>query len=136
MVADEVRKLAEKTMQATKEVETAIKYIQSGTSDAVQEMDETRHRVDSAAEKAEGTGSSLMGVIEETNRMVDMIRGIATAAEQQSSTSEEINSSLSELNNLAQDIQRQIQDAGDSIHQVADMSQDLSTLVGDFNKQE
>ncbi|MDD4952012.1 MAG: methyl-accepting chemotaxis protein, partial [Desulfovibrionaceae bacterium] len=44
VVADEVRKLAEKTMQATKEVEGAIALIQESTTDVVREMGEARDR--------------------------------------------------------------------------------------------
>ncbi|MFP4072014.1 MAG: methyl-accepting chemotaxis protein [Desulfovibrionales bacterium] len=134
VVADEVRKLAEKTMQATKEVEKAITEIQSSTQEAVTEMDTTRTRVDNTTNMAKRAGEVLQDVMEKANRISDMVRNIATAAEQQSATSEEINNNVTQINVLTQESSQGVQQANLAIKEVAEMSMTLRALVEQFNK--
>ncbi|MEW5774070.1 MAG: methyl-accepting chemotaxis protein [Thermodesulfobacteriota bacterium] len=134
VVADEVRKLAEKTMAATKEVETAISAIQATSGEAVSEMSRTRERVNQTRTMAETAGKVLGEIVSQSNRIADMVRNIATAAEQQSSTSEEINTNVTGINALSQRISKSISEANASIHEVADMAQQLSKLVEKFKE--
>jgi len=136
VVADEVRKLAEKTMTATKEVELAIQHIQKSTADAVREMNTAKERVDKTTELAGGAGSVLTQIVDASDHIADMVRSIATAAEQQSATSEEINNNVSEINSLSGKMSQDIQGANDRIREVAEMSRDLARLVEKFRTEE
>jgi methyl-accepting chemotaxis protein len=136
VVADEVRKLAEKTMTATKEVETAILQVQQSTQDAVHEMDAAKRRVDKTTELAGGAGSMLTEIVGASDRIADMVRSIATAAEEQSATSEEINQNVSEINSLSGQMAKDIQTANARIREVAGMSRDLARLVEKFRSEE
>ena len=132
VVADEVRKLAEKTMVATREVEQAIAAIQKSSTDAVQEMSLTRERVQTTAGKAEATGQVLGHIVNGALQIADMVRNIATASEQQSSTSDEINRNVSRINNLSRDISQRIEVAGNNIKDVERMALKLEELVAHF----
>jgi uncharacterized protein YoxC len=132
VVADEVRKLAEKTMEATQEVEGAIASIQDSTRTAVQEMDDTRTRIESTADKAEESGKILQDIVQQSQQIADMVQSIATAAEEQSATSEEINASVSGINELSKTVSEGIQEASDSIRQVSEMANELSKMVEEF----
>ena len=61
-----------------------------------------------------------------------MVRAIATAAEQQTATSDEINNSVTEINGLSQALSDGIQNANSNIREVAEMAQKLSQLVERF----
>ncbi|WP_415718748.1 methyl-accepting chemotaxis protein [Maridesulfovibrio sp.] len=132
VVADEVRKLAEKTMGATNEVEAAISLIQQSTDRVVSEMGGVRGRVENSVHMAEGAGGVLAQIVNESETIADMVRAIATAAEQQTSTSDEINNSVTEINNLSQALSEGIQNANSNIREVAGMAQKLSHLVERF----
>ena len=132
VVADEVRKLAEKTMSATNEVESAISLIQQGTNEVVSEMEGVRGRVDNTVQMAEGAGGVLDEIVTESDKIADMVRAIATAAEQQSATSDEVNNSVTEINNLSQALSEGIQNANAGIQEVAEMAKKLSQLVERF----
>ncbi|MBU1042545.1 MAG: methyl-accepting chemotaxis protein [Proteobacteria bacterium] len=136
VVADEVRKLAEKTMTATKEVESAIKHIQKSTADAVREMNTAKERVDKTTELAGGAGGVLKQIVDASDHIADMVRSIATAAEEQSATSEEININVSEISTLSGQMSGDIQHANDRIREVAEMSKDLAKLVEKFRAEE
>lgn len=132
VVADEVRKLAEKTMHATKEVEDAISLIQESTANVVKEMDTTRGRVENTSEMASEAGGVLQEVVSQANLIADMVRNIATAAEQQSATSDEINVNVNQINDLSQEVSRGIQEANGRIREVAAMAAKLAELVSKF----
>ena len=132
VVADEVRKLAEKTMDATKEVEDAITLIQQSTTEVVGEMGGARERVVKTADMAKQAGGVLDRIVSESENIADMVRNIATAAEQQSSTSDEINTNVTQINDLSQEISSGIAQASDAIADVSSMAQTLSRLVARF----
>ncbi len=136
VVADEVRKLAEKTMGATKEVETAIQNVQTSTQQAVTEMDAAKTRVDTTTELAGGAGGMLTQIVGASDHIADMVRSIATAAEEQSATSEEINLNVSEISNISSQMSKDIQSANERIHEVAGMARELSRLVEKFRSDE
>ncbi len=132
VVADEVRKLAEKTMDATKEVEGAISLIQQSTTDVVQEMDTARERVVKTSGMAQEAGGVLDQIVDHSDNIADMVRGIATAAEQQSATSDEINNSVTHINDLSQEVLHGIKESNQGIQDVAEMASNLTGLVAKF----
>jgi len=132
VVADEVRKLAEKTMTATKEVEGAISLIQQSTTDVVHEMDTVKARVVNTSGMAQEAGNVLGQIVDHSNTIADMVRGIATAAEQQSATSDEINTSVTHINDLSQEVLSGIRESNQGIQDVSQMAQHLSELVSKF----
>lgn len=132
VVADEVRKLAEKTMLATREVEEAISLIQQSTIEVVGEMDSTKKRVVNAADMAQGSGEMLDKIVEEAGNIANMVSGIATAAEEQSATSDHINSSVTQMNKLSQEVLDGINQSNQDIQEVAEMSKKLTSLVQKF----
>jgi len=132
VVADEVRKLAEKTMTATKEVEGAISLIQQSTTDVVREMDTAKERVLNTSGMAQEAGGVLDQIVDHSNSIADMVRGIATAAEEQSATSDEINTSVTHINDLSQEVLSGIRESNQGIQDVSKMAQHLSELVSKF----
>jgi len=133
VVADEVRKLAEKTMQATSEVSHAVTEIQDGTRHVAGGMAGTKESVEHAAGMAERSGLVFSDIVTHSSRIADMIRSIASAAEQQSSTSEAINDNVSHINGLSQDVAMRVMEANKRITAVRDMSRHLAGLAGRFS---
>jgi methyl-accepting chemotaxis protein len=129
VVADEVRKLAERTLLATKQVEEVISTIQSSTRNAVQKMEQARLAADNTAGKALVAGEALQAIVNRSESIADMVRAIATAAKQQSVTSDEINKGISQINQLSVANAEEIRAADTVIQQVAKMSEQLNALV-------
>jgi methyl-accepting chemotaxis protein len=101
VVADEVRKLAEKTMQATHEVEEAITGIQSEARENMRSVDQTADSIESVAGLAAESGRALETIVKLSDAASGEVHAIATASEQQSAASEEINRAMGDINRIS-----------------------------------
>ncbi|OIQ50521.1 Methyl-accepting chemotaxis protein McpS [Pseudodesulfovibrio hydrargyri] len=136
VVADEVRKLAEKTMQATGEVGRAITDIQKGTQDTVNRVERASEFVGQATEKAERAGASLSEIVTQIVAAGSQITSIATAAEQQSSTSEEINKAMDDIREFTADSTDSISQSNRAVAELAELAGRLNGLIGELETEE
>ena len=129
VVADEVRKLAEKTMGATKEVGQAILAIQEGASRNIQGMDEAALAVQNTTALARESGETLREIVGMVVSTVEQIQSIATAAEQQSATSEEINRSVEEVSSISSETAQAMGELSQSLEELEDLATRLRSLA-------
>ncbi|ACS80131.1 methyl-accepting chemotaxis protein [Maridesulfovibrio salexigens] len=129
VVADEVRKLAEKTMTATDEVGTAIKAIQDGAQRSIEGVRLASNAVEQSTEIAHSSGQTLERIAEIVNGTSDQVQSIATAAEQQSATSEEINRAVDDINSIAAQTAEGMHAANEASSELVRMSDELNTLI-------
>ena len=129
VVADEVRKLAEKTVTATSEVGTSITGIQAATAQNIQRFTQAAELVAKATDLSVTSGEALNDILRFSERSAAVIAGIATAAEQQSATSEEINHSIVEINRIAGDTANGMEEASAAVHDLANIAMELKVLL-------
>lgn len=129
VVADEVRKLAEKTMQATKEVGDAITGIQQGTTRSISAMGETTTNLHTATDLATKSGEALAEIVLESEQSADQVRNIAAAAEQQSSSCEEITHSVEDISRIAGATVDAMVESTQAVGELANQTSYLLTLV-------
>lgn len=123
VVADEVKTLAERTTQATKQIAAMIKNVQAEAEEAVNSMKHRSAKVSEGIKLADKAGISLKNIVENTQRVLDMIMQIAAASKEQSSTSEQISKIVEAISNVS---------AGsvNGISQIARSADDLDGLTG------
>jgi methyl-accepting chemotaxis protein len=129
VVADEVRKLAEKTMTATKEVGDAIRGIQDGTRKSITGVDRSVETIQKATALAEQSGQALQTIVGLVESSSDQVRSIATAAEQQSATSEEINRSVEDISRISNDTSDAMNRAAQAVGDLTHQAQNLKALT-------
>ncbi len=129
VVADEVRKLAEKTMNATKEVSSAITGIQTGARDSMEAVVRTGRNLEATTSLVTRSGEALQEIVSESIAIADQIRGIATASEEQAATSEEITRSLEGINTSASETATAMQASADATSELANQTKELQALV-------
>ncbi len=132
VVADEVRKLAEKTMQATGEVDQAVNGIQQGTWDTVGRVEHAVESVGQAVDLAQRAGETLTHIVELVVEAEGQVGSIATAAEQQSATSEEINRSVGDINSLSAKSAEGMARTHQAVGELADLAHRLNSLIGEL----
>ncbi|PMJ90073.1 methyl-accepting chemotaxis protein [Vibrio sp. 10N.261.55.A7] len=102
VVADEVRNLAQRTQQATVEIQEMISQLQSNATSAVELMEKSVVEAAEGVELVTNAGSELDGIVDQVTQINDMNFQIATAAGQQSSVAEEMDQNLTNVRELVE----------------------------------
>ncbi|WP_038174222.1 MULTISPECIES: methyl-accepting chemotaxis protein [Vibrio] len=102
VVADEVRNLAQRTQQATVEIQEMISKLQASASSAVDLMEKSVVEAAEGVELVTNAGDELDGIVDQVNQINDMNFQIATAAGQQSNVAEEMNQNLTNVRELVE----------------------------------
>jgi len=129
VVADEVRKLAEKTVSATSEVGAAIGRIQDMTRENIAATEKAAVAVTRSTELAGDSGEALREIVGGIVAAADQVNAIASAAEQQSATSEEINRATAEINHVALESSQSMDEAAQAVREVSSMAAKLNTVI-------
>lgn len=132
VVADEVRKLAERTSSATKEIAAMIEEIQKGTTNAVDAMNAGTSHVESGVESTREAGRSLQEIIQQSDKVGEMVTHIATAATQQASTTEEVNRNVEQIASVTVETAKGAEQSARACQQLSDLALNLSNIVGQF----
>ena len=129
VVADEVRKLAEKTMAATKEVESNISAIQHAARTNISEVSTAVSSIGEATKLASSSGDALTKIVDLASSNSALVTSIATAAEQQSATSEEINQAIDEVSRVIGDTTDGMVQASAAVQDLARTAQELRRVM-------
>ena len=136
VVADEVRKLAEKTMTATQEVGGTIASIQHSAHSNIADMEEAVVSVGKATELASDSGNALSEIVTFASASSQFVATIATAAEEQSATSEEVNRAIEEINLIVADTAEGMVQSASSVQDLYYMAQELRRVMEEITKKE
>jgi len=132
VVADEVRKLAERTTQATKEIADMIRRIENDTAEAVRSMEMGTKEVNHGITLADAAGTSLKEIVDVSERVTEMIIHIASASEQQASTSEAIAKTVVQISTVTQASTAGIQQIVRTVDDLNRLTVSLQQIVGNF----
>ncbi len=130
VVADEVRKLAEKTMVATKEVESRIRAIQDAAGGNIRGMDQAVAAVAEANALAERSGEAILSIVGHADETSGQVQSIAASAEEQSAASEQISRAITEINQVADDNVAGVEATSRAARALAAMAEELKELIG------
>ncbi len=100
VVADEVRALAERTTKATKEISSMINSIQAETQSAVASMAEGVGEVKRGTDETGRSGDALESILIKINDLTMQVSQIATAAEEQTATTQEITNNIQTITDV------------------------------------
>jgi len=102
VVADEVRKLAERTTKATKEITETIQHIRQDTREAVEAMHTGTSEMEQGKASVAQAAEALSSIIKHTQTVSDAMSFLATASEEQSTTSTGIARNLEVINSVSE----------------------------------
>jgi len=129
VVADEVRRLAERTAKATREISVMIKGIQGQTKEVVQSMGAEAEKVKLGAAASEKSGQAVSEIISLVSLLDEKVAQIATAAEQQSATTQEMSQSLQSISEAVYTASDEAKSSIQESTSLAGLSDTLKTIV-------
>lgn len=132
VVADEVQRLAERSSNATKQIEALVKTIQADTSEAVSSMESSTSEVVSGAKLAEDAGQALQEIEEVSRSIAEVTRRIAESARHQSEETSQINESMDHVQEITTQTTEGSNQTAAAIGTLADMADDLKKSVSGF----
>jgi twitching motility protein PilJ len=97
VVADEVQRLAEKSANATKQIEVLVRTIQADTNEAVVSMEQSTTEVVGGATLAENAGAALDEIEKVSNQIASLVQNISNTARQQATAAAGVTRSMAVL---------------------------------------
>ena len=132
VVADEVQRLAERSANATKQIETLVKTIQADTNEAVMSMESTTTEVVRGAHLAKDAGEALEEVQSVSNTLADLIQNISDAAQQQASSAGHISKTMEVIQDITSQTSSGTLATARSVGQLNEMAANLQESVSGF----
>ena len=132
VVADEVQRLAERSANATKQIEALVKAIQADTNEAVISMEKSTSGVVNGTRLAEDAGGALEEIESVSEQMAGLIQTISGAARQQAAAAAEISKTMSGIQDVTTQTAAGTERTSQSIGNLARLAQDLDKSVAGF----
>ncbi len=127
VVAEEVQRLAERSADATRQISSLVKAIQTDTQDAVAAMERSTHGVVEGAKLSDTAGTALTEIDKVSRRLADLIEQISTA------TSAEATSASAVANNI-QHIFAVTEQTGEGTRATAQQVRELSLMANELRE--
>ena len=132
VVADEVRQLAQRTQQATIEIQGMVEELQSGSCELAQHMESSV----SYAEKGVGQVNEFVGDIDQivgnVSSMTEMNTLISHALQEQSQVTETINESIHTIRDISTQSLEQIQTTLAGNEHTLEAAQELNLALKNY----
>ena len=128
VVANEVKNLAEKTTEATHEIELTIHEIQNEANDAESAMSEVGNLVNIGLENTEALAISLNEILNGVRETDSQITVVSNSAQENRARAHEINENIQSINSVSMETENgisQITEAIEDLNQIAERLQNL-----------
>lgn len=132
VVADEVRTLASRTHQSTSEIRETVDKVQTGTRNIVAAIEYEKEVTNQSVAQVHKAGEALNSIISVITNITTMTTQIATAAKEQSSTSEEINRNITNIDNTSERVADGTVQTTTVSKNLLELSERLNTLTSKF----
>lgn len=132
VVADEVRGLAQRTQDATLEIQTMVENLESGTAAVVISIDESQKNSNTSVEKASVADEKMKLIIQSLQKVDDENHAVAEATQQQVTVIKSIDEDILELMDLNQQGVQNLQQTQQACDSLQTEFTGLNELVAKF----
>jgi twitching motility protein PilJ len=132
VVADEVQRLAERSINATKQIEALVKTIQADTNEAVISMEASTAGVVKGAQLAEDAGEALKEIENVSQYIAQQTSKIASSAQIQSEASSVVNETMTIIQEITSQTTEGTRQTASSIGALTGLADDLQKSVAGF----
>ncbi len=132
VVADEVQRLAERSSNATKQIEALVKTIQTDTNEAVISMEQSTAGVVNGARLAEESGDALNQIMNVSDDLSSLIENIAASARQQSKAAANTSETMHVIQEITTQTSAGTNETAASIGNLAKLADEMGGSVAGF----
>jgi twitching motility protein PilJ len=132
VVADEVQRLAERSTNATRQIEVLVRTIQSDTNEAVVSMERSTTDVVGGALLAENAGAALDEIEQVSNQIASLVQNISSSARQQAGSAADVTRRTSRLREIGAQTGKATSATASSISKLSELATQLRQTVEGF----
>ena len=132
VVAEEVERLAERSTDATKQISTLIKAIQTGTSEAIADMEEATREVVEGSQLATQAGQTLAEINEVSQQLESSIKQVSDSALEQAEAATRIASTMNNISTTTKQSAEKSRSATEQVSALASLANQLGDSVSRF----
>jgi twitching motility protein PilJ len=132
VVADEVQRLAERSANATKQIDALVKTIQADTNEAVSSMESSTSEVVGGAKLAEDAGEALQRIEQVSEEIAGATQTIASRLQLHSQEVGSINDTMNVIQQITSQTSEGTEQTTQSIETLAKMAEQLRQTVARF----
>jgi twitching motility protein PilJ len=132
VVADEVQRLAERSTNATKQIEVLVRTIQADTNEAVVSMERSTTDVVGGALLAENAGAALDEIEQVSNQIASLVQNISVSARQQAGSAADVTRRTTRLREIGDQTGKATTATAASISKLSELATQLRKTVEGF----
>lgn len=132
VVADEVQRLAERSTNATKQIEVLVRTIQADTNEAVVSMERSTTDVVGGALLAENAGAALDEIEQVSNQIASLVQNISGSARQQASSAADVTRRTTRLKEISTQTGKATTATAAAISKLSELASQLRKTVAGF----
>jgi len=132
VVADEVRALAHRTQESTKEIESMISAVESGTNDTVVAIQSSYDRAKVTMDAAGQTGIAIQKIVDAVLVINEKNTSIASSTEQQANVAREVDRNLTTIRDISNETSSRSVETSASSQELAKLAEELNQLTSQF----
>ncbi|UCE88483.1 MAG: twitching motility protein PilJ, partial [Pseudomonadota bacterium] len=127
-----VQRLAERSGDATRQIEALVKTIQTDTNEAVSSMEQSTSNVVSGAQLAQDAGEALEAIETGSTHLAELIRNISESASQQANAATNISDTMNVIQEITTQTSAGTNETAASIGNLAELANELRRSVAGF----
>lgn len=132
VVAEEVQRLAERSGEATKQIEAIVKTIQADTQDAVAAMEKSTVGVVEGTKLSDAAGQALTEIQRVSRELADLISRISSQTQMQSTSVTEVTRGMQGILKITEETTEGTKQTNVSIGQLTRLAAELRSSVAGF----
>jgi twitching motility protein PilJ len=132
VVADEVQRLAERSSNATRQIDALVKTIQSDTSEAIASMEQSTSEVVAGAKLSQDAGTSLEQIEAVSHQLAELISNITANAKQQATAAVSTSESMNVIQEITMQTSTGTNESAAAIGRLLELTSELRKSVSGF----
>ncbi|MEG0052130.1 MAG: methyl-accepting chemotaxis protein [Comamonas sp.] len=132
VVAEEVQRLAERSADATRQIATLVKAIQTDTQDAVAAMERSTQGVVQGARLSDSAGTALSEIDRVSRRLAELIAQISLAAQREAELANEVAGSIQHIFAVTEQTGQGTRMTAQQVRELSRMAEELNQSVSRF----
>ncbi len=132
VVADEVQRLAERSTNATRQIEVLVSTIQADTKEAVVSMERSTTDVVGGALLAENAGAALDEIEQVSNQIASLVQNISSSAREQAGSAADVTRRTTRLQEISDQTGKATTATAAAISKLSEFASQLRKSVSGF----